>query len=148
MWKGELECVLYCVDWNWTYQYKLMGFNIYLSISIIYLAIYLSIQRQKLKEIKLFVPIYSPPGSSVHGDSPGKNTGVGCHALLQGIFPTWGLNLGLLHCWWILYHLSHQWSISTYIYRYLEYLVVAEYKEELEEWTKGQKSQLRGSFTD
>ena len=27
----------------------------------------------------------SPPGSSVHGDSPGKNTGVGCHALLQGI---------------------------------------------------------------
>ena len=30
----------------------------------------------------------SPPGSSVHGDSPGKNTGVGCHALLQGIFLT------------------------------------------------------------
>ena len=33
------------------------------------------------------------PGSSVHGDSPGKNTGMGCHALLQGIFPTQGLNL-------------------------------------------------------
>ena len=32
----------------------------------------------------------SPPGSSVHGDSPGKNTGVGCHALLQGIFPNQG----------------------------------------------------------
>ena len=31
-------------------------------------------------------------------DSPGKNTGVGCHALLQGIFPTQGLNSGLLHC--------------------------------------------------
>ena len=30
----------------------------------------------------------SPPGSSVHGDSPGRNTGVGCHALLQGIFST------------------------------------------------------------
>ena len=29
---------------------------------------------------------YSPPGSSIHGDSPGKNTGVGCHALLQGIY--------------------------------------------------------------
>ena len=28
----------------------------------------------------------NPPGSSVHGDSPGKNTGMGCHALLQGIF--------------------------------------------------------------
>ena len=37
-----------------------------------------------------------PPGSSVHGDSPGKNTGVGCHAFLQGIFPTQGLNSGLL----------------------------------------------------
>ena len=38
---------------------------------------------------------YSPPGSSVHRDSPGKNTGVGCHALLQGVFPTQGSNLGL-----------------------------------------------------
>ena len=35
---------------------------------------------------------YSSPGSSVHGDSPGKNIGVGCHALLQGIFPSQGLN--------------------------------------------------------
>ena len=52
----------------------------------------------------------SPPGSSVHGDSPGKNTGVGCHALLQGIFPTQGSNPGLLHCRWILYRLSHQES--------------------------------------
>ena len=34
----------------------------------------------------------SPSGSSLHGDSPGKNAGVGCHALLQGIFPTQGLN--------------------------------------------------------
>ena len=33
------------------------------------------------------------PGSSIHGDSPGKNTGEGCRALLQGIFPTQGLNL-------------------------------------------------------
>ena len=38
-----------------------------------------------------------PPGSSVHGDSPGKNTGVGCHALPQGIFRTQGSNPGLLH---------------------------------------------------
>ena len=38
----------------------------------------------------------SPPGSSVHGDSPGKNTGVGCHALLHGIFPMQGLDLSLL----------------------------------------------------
>ena len=53
----------------------------------------------------------SPPGSSVHGDSPGKNTGMGCHVLLQGIFPTQGPNPGLLHCWWILYCLSHQGSL-------------------------------------
>ena len=32
----------------------------------------------------------SPPGSSVHRDSPGKNTGVGCHALLQGNLPNPG----------------------------------------------------------
>ena len=50
----------------------------------------------------------SPAGSSVHGDSPGKNTGVGCHALLQGIFPMQGLNPVLLHCRWILHHLSHR----------------------------------------
>jgi len=43
----------------------------------------------------------SQPGSSVHGDSPGKNTGVGCQALLQEVFPTQELNQGLLHCRWI-----------------------------------------------
>ena len=42
-------------------------------------------------------------------NSPG-NTGLGFHALLQGIFPTQGLNPGLLHCRWILYCLSHQGS--------------------------------------
>ena len=52
----------------------------------------------------------SSPDSSVHGDSPGKNTGVGCHALLQGIFATQGSNLGLLHHRQILYHLRHQGS--------------------------------------
>ena len=40
--------------------------------------------------------------------SPGKNTGVGCHALLQGLFLTQGLNLGLLHCRQVHYHLSHE----------------------------------------
>ena len=50
----------------------------------------------------------SPPSSSVHGDSPGQNTRVGCHAFLQGIFPTQGSNSGLLHCRWILYRLNHQ----------------------------------------
>ena len=41
--------------------------------------------------LTLFDPMDgSPPGSSVHGDSPGKNTGVGCHALLQGNLPNPG----------------------------------------------------------
>ena len=38
---------------------------------------------------------HSPPVSSVHGASSGKNTGVGCHFFLQEIFPTQGLNPGL-----------------------------------------------------
>ena len=51
----------------------------------------------------------SPPGSSVHGDSPSKNTGVGCHALLQGIVLTQGWNSGLLRYRQILScNLSHQ----------------------------------------
>jgi len=53
------------------------------------------------------------PGSSVLGDSPGKNTGVDCHTVLQGIFPTQGSNPGLPHCRQILYHLSHQGSPYT-----------------------------------
>jgi len=52
----------------------------------------------------------SPPGSSVHGDSPDKNTGLGSHSLLQEIFPTQESNLSLLHYKQILYHLSHQES--------------------------------------
>ena len=50
------------------------------------------------------------PGSSVHGDSPDKNTGVGCQALLQGIFPIQGTNPGLLYGRQILYCLSYQGS--------------------------------------
>ena len=41
-------------------------------------------------------------------DFPGKDTGMGCHFLLQGIFLTQGSNLGLLHCRQILYQLSYK----------------------------------------
>ena len=57
-----------------------------------------------------------PLGSSVHGDSPGKNTGVGCHALLQEIFPTQGSNPGLPH-WgrfftvWATREAQEKWSV-------------------------------------
>ena len=47
-------------------------------------------------------------------NSPGKNTGVGCHSLLQGIFLTQGSNPSLLHCRQSLYQLSHQ---GTLLYR-------------------------------
>ena len=52
-------------------------------------------------------PVHVGHGSTVHGDSPGKNTGVGSHALLQGTFPSQGSNPHLLHCRWILYQLTH-----------------------------------------
>ena len=55
-----------------------------------------------------------PPGSSVHGDSPGQNTGEGSHALLQGIFLTQESNRGLLYCRWILYQLSYQGSSAIW----------------------------------
>ena len=49
----------------------------------------------------------SLPSSSVHGIPWSQNTGVGSLSLLQGIFPTQGLNPGLPHCRQILYPLSH-----------------------------------------
>ena len=51
-----------------------------------------------------------PHGQYSPWNSPGQNTGVGNLSLLHRIFPTQGLNLGLLHCRQILYQLSHQRS--------------------------------------
>ena len=48
--------------------------------------------------------------------SPGKNTGVRCHSLLQGLFLTQGLNPGLLHCRQILYRLNSQGSLCLCVY--------------------------------
>ena len=74
----------------------------------------------------------SLPGSSVHEDSPGKNTGVGCHALLQGIFSTQGQNPGLPHRRWILYCLSHQGSPPSHqpFDKYLSAIYVLKIKQE------------------
>jgi len=54
-------------------------------------------------------------------DFSGKNTGVGCHFLLQEIFLTEGLNPGLPHCRQMLYRLSHQGRWCVYVYIYVEY---------------------------
>ena len=48
-------------------------------------------------------------------DSLGKNTGVGCHFLLQGIFLTQGSNLYFLHCWWILYYWAYKIAKSRVV---------------------------------
>ena len=61
-------------------------------------------------------------------DSPGKNTGVDCHFLLQGIFPTQGLNLCLLNCRLILDCLSHQGSPAKLMYR--QWFVISIWTEE------------------
>ena len=66
---------------------------------------------QLLSCVQLFAtPWLQPVRLHRPWNSPGKNTGGGCHFLLQGIFPTQGLNLGLLHYRQILYCLSHQGS--------------------------------------
>ena len=64
--------------------------------------------------VTLVVTFSGPAKLFCPWDSPGENTGMGCHVLLQGIFPSQGLNLGLLHCRHILYCLSHQGSPITY----------------------------------
>ena len=65
-------------------------------------------------EVKVKVAQWCPtlcdPVNCSPWKSPGQNTGVGSLSLLQGIFPAQRLNLGLLHCRWILYQLSHKGS--------------------------------------
>ena len=67
-------------------------------------------------------------------DFPGKNTGVRSVSLLQGIFPTQGSNLGLLHCRWILYLLSYRgspvlWLVIYSLKKAKEQLVVCTFFE-------------------
>ena len=94
-----------------------------LSSSFIHLEVVIKIQTKTLQEnytqisfmkVKVRVAqscptLYDPMDYTVH-DSPGQNTGVGSLFLLQGTFPTQGLNPGLPHCRWILYQLSHKGS--------------------------------------
>ena len=67
---------------------------------------------------------HSWPGSCAW-HSPGKNTGVVCHSLLQEIFPTQESNPGLPHCRQILYCLSHQGSLQR-----------ANYKTKISNWDR------------
>ena len=65
---------------------------------------YMCVSAQSHSHVLFSTPGLSPPGSSVHGILRGKNSGVGCHFLLQGIFPTQVSNPRLLRCSQILYH--------------------------------------------
>ena len=62
-------------------------------------------------------------------NSPGKSTEVGCHFLLQGIFPTWESNTGLPHCRQILYQLNHKgspwWSLGRSILLQMTFLFLS-----------------------
>ena len=101
-WLEDNCCTILC----WFLSYISMNHSFYLSIHLF------SMSKSPLlcQFTQLGPPLCnhmdcSPPGSTVHGDSTGKNTGVGCHVLLQGVFLTQGLNP---HCRWILYHLIHE----------------------------------------
>ena len=68
-----------------------------------------------MKKVKLLVAQLSPtlcdpvdPRLIGPWNSPGENTGMGCHSLLQGTFLTQGSNPGLMHCRQTLYSLSHK----------------------------------------
>ena len=71
---------------------------------------------------------------------PGKNTGMGCHFLLQGIFPTQGLNPGLLHFRHILNHLSHQGSPLCVSYVLDSVLSAFTFINRLPWWLSGKES--------
>ena len=87
-------------------------------------------QCQQLSRVQLFAtPLLQSARLLCPWDSPGKNNGVGCHALLQGIFPNQGLNLGILLCRQILYLLSNQGSsflpiIQIYLIHCMYYMKI------------------------
>ena len=74
--------------------------NLHVSVHVLRYSVSHSIVSNSLWPHRLYRP----------WNSSGRNTGVGNPSLLQGIFPTQGLNPGFLHCRWILYHLSHKGS--------------------------------------
>ena len=88
-----------------------------------------------LSHVQLFATPWtcSLPGSSVHGASPGKSTGVGCHLFLQGIIPTQGSNLCLLHWQADFLPLSHL-GIPRTPGSHLKYLVTISLVGTLNTW--------------
>ena len=91
---------------DWSFSFSISHFSEYsglVSLRLIGLTSCCPRDSQKASPAPLFESISSSMIRLLYG----KNTGVGCQALLQGIFPTQGLNPGLLHCRQTLYRLSH-----------------------------------------
>ena len=81
-------------------------FVLYLSLIYYFL---IKVKVKSLSHVWLCDPVDCSPTRLLHPwDSPGKNTGVSCHFLLQGILPTQGSNPDLPHCRQTLYPLSHE----------------------------------------
>ena len=79
---------------------------------------------QSLSHVSVFVTPWAvqPARLLCPWNSPGKNIGMGCHFLLQGIFLTQGLN-PVLHCRQILHHLSHQAKIHKFSEMHVLYIL-------------------------
>ena len=91
------------LNWTHTHFYLCTNINIYYTLHIM-LVTQSCLTHCYLMNCSLPARLLCP------WNSPGKNTGVGSHFLLQGIFLVQGANRGLLHSRQILYHLSHQGS--------------------------------------
>ena len=91
---------------------------------------YLGLSDLHFSHIRLFATLWTIAHQAPLRDSPGKKTGVGCHAHLQGIFTTQGSNLSLLHCRWILYH----WATREAYYVEDTRLICRRHVRSLEKW--------------
>ena len=104
----QLQEAVFLWQFGWNFRVSPMVFLVTLK----FWKVYCWLWREKKSHSVLSDPLQPhglwPARLLCPWDSPGKNTGVGSHSLLQRIFPMQGSNLGLLLCRQILYHLSHQ----------------------------------------
>ena len=99
----------YCKGYFLTAPRKIYGLN-YAIKNHLYNILFESESRSVVSDSLLTPWIIYPTRLLCPWNSPGMNTGLSSHSLLQGIFPTQGLNPGVLQWRQILHHLSHQGS--------------------------------------
>ena len=137
VWWGRGDCVklscnlLSAVHWLCTHVRKTWQITIKCWIWVVNMWVFILLSvclpAQLLSRVQLFVTPWTVDPRLLHPrDSPGKNTGVGFHALLQGILPTRGLDphlLCLLHCRQVLYH----WALWEAHFTFLLYYIYGNY---------------------